>query len=333
MSSAWTKNPGAGSLLPGSRRYVLDSHLCDRMHLYEAPLLSWRPWTCRDLHAFVRAGFDQWQLNAAQSAQVVFWQTTSNDEAADSAILVRAYSFGSSSSSIARAHRGTTPPLLEFNSDKCWFADRIFCSWVHEHQVIVFFAAAVVWCVSLFSLLALACAASPRERRHHRTTLFPILRLALWSTVIAVPWIFFAVLLPCLECFDVVLTTAHEVGHLLGLGHPDDTTHAVYQGCGAAAIPVNATEVVVDAGVMHSTFQHRPTACLSQGDADGVRTLFAPSACGDEVVCYDHASAAGLTKASMALVWSFVFAWCVVALRWCLEAHWKQRRRGVRPSS
>ena len=132
--------------------------------------------------------------------------------------------------------------------------------------------------------------------------------LALRVLFLTAPPLFFELIfLPCFECYDFEAAATHEVGHVLGFGHPDATQGAACCGYsdgsnlhhkGIAAgeaveqrafcadpwrdveegVHPLATDVREASGVRDSIMkaftQHNPRVCLSRDDLEGLNVLY-----------------------------------------------------------
>ena len=134
--------------------------------------------------------------------------------------------------------------VLSFNVDQlCWYLDSAWCHHFHSLKPLVGGAATlllIIRCV-LFSLWALAIAAiCPQFGRvvcktcdhgswverirgtmdviGHWSVIMTTIRFIL---LVGPPAIYWMILLPCWDCYDFEGAATHEVGHVLGLSHPD----------------------------------------------------------------------------------------------------------------
>jgi len=72
-------------------------------------------------------------------------------------------------------------------------------------------------------------------------------RLTMRLLLIMLPWAFYkAVFLTCFDCYDFEATAAHEIGHMLGLGHPNLVPSELIAGNGPAG--QNSYHTVLAAG-------------------------------------------------------------------------------------
>jgi len=107
----------------------------------------------------------------------------------------------------------------------------------------------------------------------------------------------------CWDCFDFEAAIAHEVGHLLGLGHPDLAGHetlAGYSGRGAnsyhvdlargqpfnsttclspwagvrAGAPGNVSQGGIRPSIMVDFTKHKPKSCLELDDLEALNVLY-----------------------------------------------------------
>ena len=141
---------------------------------------------------------------------------------------------------------------------------------------------------------------------------------------------YFCVFLPCWECYDFEAAVTHEIGHVLGLSHPDELATTAPGRAGAPGgentrLQFNlsssewdchepwASAVPVEAGaadrpsIMRALTQHNPRVCLSEDDLESLNVL------------YPDCSASVITKpvcyyANKNIGWTRFFAWTFVPI-------------------
>ena len=157
--------------------------------------------------------------------------------------------------------------------------------------------------------------------------------LAKWSicctacrfVLFVTPWLFYdQIFMPCFNCYDFEASAMHEIGHILGLSHPDRASDSMLATCtpsscgpgsttnlvrrpleltngdaaGAAEVgsgsfasqscerPFDAVDEVMDvrSSAMISFTQHNPRPCLLTDDLEALHTLYPDCGHGGETV-------------------------------------------------
>ena len=159
-------------------------------------------------------------------------------------------------------------------------------------------------------------------------SLSPCGNVAVLFSLLFPPIFHSSILLPCFECYDFESAVAHEAGHVLGFGHPDQEPQ---RNLAAVCTPTNATnchspmdacaiESIYDergeASIMHSLTRKATRACLSAGDLAGLHLLY-PS-CDDlqptSVACFKDRSFSGWLRLALVVGVPFLLAMVTILL-------------------
>ena len=163
--------------------------------------------------------------------------------------------------------------------------------------------------------------------------------LMLWAP----PILYIFIFLPCWECFDFEAAAAHEVGHALGLMHPDQAvasgTNLVWSGIGdgaARAAPCDdpwsavvaaPPDASVAPSIMLAFTQFNKGVCLSQDDLDALNTLY--PLCDHRVAtpqCYKTESYIGLMRLGVLVGMPvIIFLLLILICHWGIDV-WEDRQ-------
>ncbi|KAJ1630537.1 hypothetical protein T492DRAFT_1116487 [Pavlovales sp. CCMP2436] len=199
---------------------------------------------------------------------------------------------------------------IDFNINMCWYIDGGFCMGLHQWaKARAMFG--VAWalalsCGLLRAMYVLWLARSPifatyssllagqaaRCRCTHLTTLQTSTPKLPWASFVFTlfalvypPLLWTRVFLPCFECTSFQAALTHEIGHSLGLSHPDeraveglnqravDVKSMRTGSCASSAVRYDFTDEPPAGSIMNKLAQHGD-GCLWQDNLDGLNALY-----------------------------------------------------------
>jgi len=272
-------------------------------------------------------------------------------------------------------HRAT----LSFNPQLCWYLDSTFCSFFHQLKqhtspATVLMAGRLgifgVWAfvvlivaVQLLQIVRSQCYAHQGLRSRCRSVLTELSRWSYIGTaarlilLVAPPIFFQLIFLPCFECFDFEAAATHEVGHVLGLSHPDTLETSACCGYSAGA-NVYHTELAaglrmdrsrcmlpwegvvegspaggaVRPSIMKALTQHNPSVCLSDDDLEALHVLYPDCDLSiSEPVCFKFKHNIGWVRLGVYILFPvLIILLFVTLLNQCVQKHQVARLKSAK---
>lgn len=293
---------------------------------------------------------------------------------------------------IPGSQRGLQRSEMTVSTELCWYLDTTFCYQFHSMNdagwdvvlfmrivvTVVSIVCAGIFCTILTAGLRNALCPSQGTRAESsvkkvfgrrtdavllflaRTPLFCLLFSLFW--LIAAPVFYFTIFLPCWDCYDFKATLAHEVGHVLGFDHPDETdcggdcvlsarnlqTKAeIVMGDSVCNMPLSETTIewipnsdrkdcsnLPDGdphdSIMFSVTKHRSRTCLTADDLEGLNFLY--PLCGDEALtepeCLESLELSGYLRFTLAIGMPYALSTIILCLlQCCVSAYMRRRTR------
>ena len=287
--------------LPQNINYYMEEQFCDKMlsNFWEDRFLSFRSLNCDDISHFVRNSFDAWQHNSDLS----FYEVSNIENAS---LIIKSDSIESKNVLGFASSFVHETDSITIDSKDCWYRDNSFCYSLKKNQIIILVLFGAFWLLSMAAIVVLLFI--PLKK------IETIFRIVAWACFLAPPLILWGSILPCLQCYNFEVLMMHEIGHIIGLGHPDLETEQNQCGCGNYTACSKSNEL----STMSSIIKNRPYACLSQDDVDGAKSIHGGQ-CSESLKCYQTVDYSGFSRLAIALLYTFIISWTVVSIRTCFH--------------